>query len=249
MAKLHVLMRKEDLDPARLDGKVVVVIDVLFATSTIATAFEHGVADVVPASDPQAARNIAAATDSLDVTLAGEQDMRPIPGFASYAPLALSREALAGHRLVYSTTNGTVALWRARGADRVYAGTLLNGAAVAADIQRRRPDATVLLLCAGSGGEFNLEDFFGAGYIADCLLSTSAGHWRASDAALAAVACYRQHAADPAGCLGAAWLGRLLERVGSGEELRYAARPGAFEVVPVMDGERLVRAGADEQSS
>lgn len=242
MSKLHVLMRKEDLDPGRLAGKAVVVIDVLFATSTIATAFEHGAVDVVPAAGPEAARAVARAGGDGEVILAGEHNMRSIPGFASYAPMALSREPLAGRRLVYSTTNGTVALWRARGAERVYAGALLNGAAVAADIKATCAERTVVLVCAGSGGEFNLEDFYGAGYIADCLLAGE-GHWRASDAALAARACYRQYAEDPAGCLAASWLGRLLERVGSGEEMRYAARPGAFPVVPVMDGERLVPAG------
>ena len=42
MAKLHVLLEKEALDRERLAGKVVVVLDVLFATSTIVTALAHG---------------------------------------------------------------------------------------------------------------------------------------------------------------------------------------------------------------
>lgn len=246
MSKLHVLMRKEDLDPSRLDGKVVVVIDVLFATSTIVTAFEHGAADVVPAENPEAAREMAARSGDRAVTLAGEHNMRSIPGFASYAPLALSREPLNGRRLVYSTTNGTVALWRARNAARVYAGTLLNGAAVANDINARFPERTVLLVCAGSGGDFNLEDFYGAGYIADCLTNAAGARWRASDAALAARAGYRQHADDPVDHLAASWLGRLLERMGRADELQYVSRPGAFSVVPVMSGERLVRADAGQ---
>lgn len=244
--KLHVLWRKEDLAPERLAGKVVVVIDVLFATSTIVTAFEHGVVDVVPAAGPQAARQHAAESGGLPVILAGEHNMRRIPGFAGYAPLALSREPLSGHRLVYSTTNGTVALWQSRSAERVYAGTLLNGAAVAKDILRRCPGRTVLLVCAGSGGAFNLEDCLGAGYIVDRL--AAAAGWQLSDAALAARSVYRQHAADLTAAISACRLGRLLQRVGSSEELHFVARAGAFGTVPVMRGTRLVRAGsADDQ--
>lgn len=243
MQKVHVLMRKEELDPARLTGKVVVVIDVLFATSTIVAAFEHGVADVVPAADPEAARAAARGLEAGSFLLAGEHNMAAIDGFATYAPLALSREPLEGRRLIYSTTNGTVALARARGADQVLAGALLNGAAVAEHIRRCFPDHTVLLVCAGSGGEFNLEDFYGAGYMVDRLLDGEPGRWLVSDAGLAARAVYRQQADAPAEYLAQSWLGTLLEEIGSGDELRFAARPGAYSAVPVLAGERLVRAG------
>ena len=43
MPKLHVLFTKENLDPSRLQGKVVIVLDVLFATSTIVHAFGEGI--------------------------------------------------------------------------------------------------------------------------------------------------------------------------------------------------------------
>ncbi|MGH8284332.1 MAG: 2-phosphosulfolactate phosphatase [Steroidobacteraceae bacterium] len=49
--KVHVLLKKEELDGERLAGKVVVVLDVLFATSSIAAALAHGARSVVPATD------------------------------------------------------------------------------------------------------------------------------------------------------------------------------------------------------
>jgi 2-phosphosulfolactate phosphatase len=54
--KLHVLLKKEELDRESLPGKVVVVLDVLFATSSIATALAHGATEVVPTPDEAAAR-------------------------------------------------------------------------------------------------------------------------------------------------------------------------------------------------
>ena len=59
MPKVHVLLKKEELDAELLAGKVVVVLDILFATSTIVTAFQHGVTHVIPAMDEHHARREA----------------------------------------------------------------------------------------------------------------------------------------------------------------------------------------------
>ena len=60
MRKLHVLMKKEELDGQRLDGKVVIVLDILFATTTIVAALSAGATEVWPARDGDAARALAA---------------------------------------------------------------------------------------------------------------------------------------------------------------------------------------------
>ena len=46
--KIHVLTKKEELDTVRLAGKVAVVLDVLFATSTMVTALARGATDERP---------------------------------------------------------------------------------------------------------------------------------------------------------------------------------------------------------
>ena len=54
--KVHVLYRKEELDHERLEGKVAIVLDVLFATSTIITALANGATEVIPTLDEAGAR-------------------------------------------------------------------------------------------------------------------------------------------------------------------------------------------------
>jgi 2-phosphosulfolactate phosphatase len=54
MPKIHVLLKKEELDAQRLEDKVVVVLDILFATSSIVTALAHGATEVIPAIDGRA---------------------------------------------------------------------------------------------------------------------------------------------------------------------------------------------------
>ena len=162
MQKIHVLLKKEELDAQRLDGKVVVVLDILFATSSIVTALAHGATEVIPTLDGRAAQEAAKAFPAGSYVLSGELNADTLPGFVHPTPQALLAEGIAGRRLIYCTTNGTVALAKSQGAAHVYAAALLNGRAVVERIAAQHPDSTILIVCSGSADNFNLEDFYGA---------------------------------------------------------------------------------------
>src|ERR1700743_1571328 len=130
MPTLHVLLRKEDLHPQDLEDRIVIVLDILFATSTMVHALSQGVESIWPAIDREDAERVAAEVG--DCVLSGEYLAEHLPGFAAAWPLMLSREGLRGRKLVYCTTNGTVALRTARAARIAYVGALLNGAALVA---------------------------------------------------------------------------------------------------------------------
>ncbi len=235
MAKLHVLARKEDLLEERLAGKAVVVVDVLFATSSIVTALAHGATEVIPTLDGEAALAAAAGRPAGSYVLAGELDAVTLPGFAHPTPLSLLERGLAGKTLVYSTTNGTVALARSRGAEAVYAGALLNGEALARRLVETSRGETVLVVCAGSGGGFNLEDFYAAGHLVSLLVRT--GAYAPTDAALAARLLHDR--TDALECLSAGRVGRMMRERGLEAEVAYAARKGRYETVPVLRDGRL----------
>jgi 2-phosphosulfolactate phosphatase len=236
--RIHVLFRKEDLDHEKLEGKVAVVLDVLFATSTIANALAAGATEVIPTLDEAGAKAEAQKHADGNYVLAGELYAVTLPGFAAPTPLALAREPIAGRKLIYSTTNGTVALRQASRADHVYAAALLNGQAVIDRILERHAGKTVLIVCSGSMGSPNLEDIYGAGYLVD-LLSRSQGDDpdAFSDAAIAAQAIYR--AEDPTEALLRSRVGRMMIDRGLEEEVRYAARLSVLDVAPELVGGRL----------
>ncbi|MGH8751461.1 MAG: 2-phosphosulfolactate phosphatase [Burkholderiales bacterium] len=234
MPKIHVVPRKEDLHQERLADKVVLVLDVLFATSTIVTVLAKGAREVIPALDETDARAQAGLNGAC--LLAGEKNIRTISGFASPLPLALLRENPAHRSIIYSTTNGTVALRQAAGAAAVYAAALLNGAAAVQRVITAHPEQTVLIVCAGSGGSMNLEDFYGAGYLVD-LLQNARRDYDCSDAARAARMLY-QHT-DAGECLLASRIGRIISDMGHAEEVRFAARKSEFDAVPVLRNGRL----------
>ncbi len=233
MPSLHVLFKKEELDRQRLHGKVVVVLDVLFATSTIVHAFGEGVGSVWPARDADDATRIAAKLD--EPIMAGEYLAEGLPGFGPATPLALCGTGVQGATLVYATTNGTVALNSAAGAAHVYVGALLNGAALVAHVSKAHPEAAVLLVCAGSLDRFNLEDFYGAGHIASHF--ERGGQYALTDAALAAMLVYRS--CDASTALGASRVGRMMQAHDLQDEIDCAARFDVLDVVPVLNNGRL----------
>src|SRR5688500_4228123 len=140
--KVHVLTKKEELDSVRLPGKVVVVLDILFATTTMVTALAHGASEVVPVLDEVAARDYGSTLASGSFVLAGELYAETLQGFAHPAPLSLLEHGIAGKTVVYSTTNGTVAMAQCAGAARVYCGALLNAGAVVDRILAEHPRET-----------------------------------------------------------------------------------------------------------
>lgn len=237
MAKVHVLLKKEELDSQRLLGKVVVVLDILFATTSIVTALAHGAKEVVPTLSGEAALAEATTRPASSYVLSGELNAVTLPGFCHPTPLALLRENLADRTLIYSTTNGTVALNKSVGADHVYAAALVNGRAVVEHILRAHCDQTVLIVCSGSADNFNLEDFYGAGYLVSLFRQLDGHNCEFSDAALAAS--FLQERGDGMECLTQARVGRMMLARKLAEEISFAARKSVLPVIPKLVGGTL----------
>ena len=235
--KVHVLTRKEELDSVKVHGKVVVVLDILFATTTMVAALAGGAKEIVPVLDEAAARAEGERCAAGCFVLAGELYAETLPGFAHPAPLALLAHGIQDKIVVYSTTNGTVAMSQASGAARVYCGALLNARHLAQHIVARHAGDTVLILCSGSGNNFNLEDFYGAGCFVERFAELLGDAADFSDAAKAARVLFRNTAAPQA--LLDSRVGRMMASRGLAREVEFAARLDTFPVVPVLEGGRL----------
>jgi 2-phosphosulfolactate phosphatase len=233
MPTLHVVLYKEALDATLTQNKIVIVLDILFATSTIVHAFGEGIERIWPALDQKDATLIASSLDGP--LLAGEYLGEPIPGFGPATPLGGSRKNYKD--LVYCSTNGTVALRRSVGAKQIYVGALLNGSALVKHIVKTYPDESVLLVCSGSVGQFNLEDFYGAGHLVAHF--NELADYDLSDAARAAGLLYQGTDADTV--LNTSRVGRMMKRVDLQHEIDHAAQRDVVDVVARLEGPRLIR--------
>ncbi|WP_347549965.1 2-phosphosulfolactate phosphatase [Pseudalkalibacillus hwajinpoensis] len=239
MGKIHVLMKKEDIDREKIgQDKIAVVLDVLLATSTITSALEFGAEQVIPVLDQQDGLNEAKSLQEGTYLLSGEYEGKTIEGFLDPNPLQL-KAAVKGKTLILSTTNGTVAIKRTGEAKRVYVASLLNGAAIASKLNREHSEETIVIVCSGSSGEFALEDFYGAGYVINEMMTSQSG-WNLTDAAQAAVSFYRGSERSGEDVLFSSRVGEMIRRYGFDDEVRFVASEGIFSIIPFVQGKKTV---------
>ena len=155
-------------EPERHTGSIVVVIDILRATSAICTAFENGAASIIPVATVPEAR----AYKEKGYLVAAERDGYVLD-FADFgnSPFNFTREKVAGKTIVYSTTNGTGIIKMAASAGYIIIGSFLNISALTGWISKQEKD--VVLFCAGWKNRFNLEDTICAGSMAERLMNSS----------------------------------------------------------------------------
>jgi 2-phosphosulfolactate phosphatase len=148
-----------------LRGGVVVVIDVLRATTMIVHALVAGCTEVIPVSEVEEARQIAAALPVGSALLAGERQGVPIDGFdLGNSPGECTPARCRGKIMVITTTNGTRALLACRDAERVFLGAFVNFAATCRRLlMESKP---IHLVCAGTDGRISYEDTLAAGAFA-----------------------------------------------------------------------------------
>ncbi|HAX94678.1 MAG TPA: 2-phosphosulfolactate phosphatase [Bacteroidales bacterium] len=153
-------------EPERHVGSIVVVIDILRATSAICTAFEHGAESIIPVATVAEAREYK----DKGYLVAAERDGFVLD-FADFgnSPFNFTPEKVEGKTIVYSTTNGTGIITLASSAGSIIIGSFLNITAIVRWIKNQRKD--VVLFCSGWKNRFNLEDTICAGAMADRILS------------------------------------------------------------------------------
>jgi phosphosulfolactate phosphohydrolase-like enzyme len=122
--------------------------------------------------------------------------------------------------------------------DFIISATFVIGATLAA-IAARDTDAPLVIVCAGSAGALNLEDFYAAGCIVDRLLPQLDPMRDLSDTALSAHAAFR--ASDAMTALSLARVGRIIRGAGGEREIRHAAEIDASKLVAVVEENRVVR--------
>ncbi len=218
---------------ARVD--VVVVVDVLSFSTSVAVAVERG-AQVWPHPGGPGARELA---DDLKAVLAGRRTLTDGPSLSPTSLLDLP----PGSRLVLPSPNGGVIAHSLIGQPcRVLVAGLRNGSAVGRYLAEAHEVGSVLVVAAGerwADGSLRVayEDLVGAGAVISRMLAVDPAVQVTADAeaAMAAYERLRPLADTPSGQ-------ELVER-GFEDDIALASAVDASSVVPELKGDRFVAAG------
>lgn len=223
---------------------MVLVVDVLRASTSIAAALNNGARAVIPFEGVDDAIMRARSLERSEVLLAGERKMAPIPGFQlGNSPREFTADVVNGKTIVMTTTNGTAALSGTVGAAEVIVGCFANYSVVLAWLRAAaRAGKSITIVCAGTNGRFALEDAICAGRFVRGIARRGIQP-ELGDAASVAAIVDRRMGGDLAAVLRDSEHGRALIQAGHGDDVTYCGGINTNPVVPVYRDRQVVRLG------
>lgn len=233
MNNLETLFIPEEIKNIKLAGKLVVIIDVLRASSTIVTALANRCRGFIPILSPDQAKKKAQQFEKERVLLGGERERTKIEGFdLGNSPREYKREVVKDKTIIFSTTNGVKTLEMVKSAYEIIIGSFLNLQAVCNYCTNYKGD--ILIICAGKEGKYSLEDAACAGMIINSLKDVFPAVCQEVDANLTARLLYEEFGNDILEILRKSQHGRYLESIGLGEDLKFCSQLDFFHIVPIF---------------
>jgi 2-phosphosulfolactate phosphatase len=216
------------------DNYIVVLVDILRATTSICAAFHHGVKKIIPVSTLEEAKTMK----DRGFLVASEQDGKKLD-FADFGNSAFnfSRVAVGGKTLVYCTTNGTRALEIARKAGKIAMGAFINLTALTDWLVIQ--EKNVVILCSGWKNKFCLEDTLFAGALVDKLMQHP-GFATHCDSAAAALDLWHIAQPDVLGYMEKASHRHRLKKLELDDVIPYSFKLDQTKVVPVFEGKEIM---------
>ncbi|WP_294373869.1 2-phosphosulfolactate phosphatase family protein [uncultured Clostridium sp.] len=167
--KIDIIISADDIIDSKLENKIAVVIDMFRATSVIVTALNNGCKEVIPFLTIDETLEMAGKLNREEYILGGERRAVKIEGFdLSNSPLEYTRDVVEGKSVLMTTTNGTRTLTKSNNADRVIIAAMINAKAVAEKLLEINKD--VVIINAGTNGNFSMDDYICSGYIINEML-------------------------------------------------------------------------------
>lgn len=214
---------------------IVVVIDVLRATSAICTAFDSGVEKIIPVPTVDEARKYIGKKNYI---VAAERNGEIVEGFDfGNSPFNYMDHDLTGKTLVLTTTNGTKTIDVAKEAKTLVIGSLLNLDVLCQWLIEK--EENTLLLCSGWRDKMNLEDTICAGAICEQLLE-SLKFQSIEDSSIVAKYLCRSAVSGYLGLLKSSSHRRRLRRLNMNADIKYCLIPNQSTAIPILKDGVLV---------
>jgi 2-phosphosulfolactate phosphatase len=244
--RLDVFFTPNQVRPADTAGRLVAIVDVLRASTTVAAALGNGARTVIPLEGPDDVIFRSKEFARSEIRLAGEQKMFPITGFdLGNSPQSFTKEAVEGKTILITTSNGTRALLGVQGARDIVIASYVNFTAVLAMMKVAASSNTdIAIICAGEEGIFTLEDAACAGRYVRAI-PKRADSVVVNDAAAASVLIERKYGDNIGKIFKESSHGQALEAAGFGDDLTAAAEVDAYPVVPIYQDRQITKLGPE----
>jgi 2-phosphosulfolactate phosphatase len=215
--------------------EIVVVIDVLRATSAICAAFDNGILSIIPVPTIEEALEYK----KKGYLVGAERKGQIVEGFDfGNSPFSYMKEEFRGKEVVLTTTNGTKSLEVANDAETVVVGSFLNLTALSSWLSKQ--DKNILCLCSGWQDKFNLEDTICAGAISEFLISTG-NFISIEDSSIAAKYLFLSAKDNYLGYLKSSSHRRRLKHLNLNEDIKYCLTPDQTDVIPILVNGKLIK--------
>ena len=214
--------------------EIVVVIDVLRATSAICAAFENGIKSIIPVATIDEAREY----QKKGFLVGAERKGQIVEGFDfGNSPFSYIKPELKGKDVVLSTTNGTKAIDVAKDGETVVIGSLNNLDALCDWLKTQ--DKNVLCLCSDGKTNSIWKIPFVQVSIMEQLLNT--GDFQSDeDSSIAAKYLYQSAKENYFGYLKSSSHRRRLRNLNLNEDIKYCLTPNQTKVIPILQDGKLV---------
>lgn len=218
------------------ENTIVVVVDLLRATSVISTAFHYGIKEIIPVSSLEEAKTFL---DKENTIVAAERNAEALAGFDyGNSPFQYMNDDILNKTLVLTTTNGTKSINIAKDY-KVITASFINVDAVSKFLIESNRD--ILVLCSGWKGVFNLEDSIFAGHLIDNLLSFKEFNINC-DSVLASLELNKNAKDDYFNFLSNSAHRKRLKHLGIEKDTKFCLNPNIkSDIIPMLKEGRLVR--------
>tara|TARA_B100000927_G_C16471282_1_gene471636 strand:- start:1110 stop:1841 length:732 start_codon:yes stop_codon:yes gene_type:complete len=228
------------LSPALFDlysdrKSLIVVVDILRATSAMCAAFHNGVKTITPVSTVEEALEYKSKSDYI---IAAERNGEKVSGFDyGNSPIQYVKSNIKDKNLVMTTTNGTRAINIAKKDHEVVIGSFLNITALVKWLNKQNKD--IIILCAGWKDDFCLEDSLFAGILSQKLLDTKF-FTCFNDSAYAAIELYINSKDDIFDFLSNSQHRKRLEHLKIISDIKFCLKNDVTDIIPVLKDDKLI---------
>ena len=230
---IDVIFSPDLLPFACLQGKSVVVIDILRATTTITFAIANGATSIQPVLTPEQA--FAIRQEQSGILIGGERHGKPVTGFnLGNSPSEYQRSVVFGKSIVITTTNGTRTMHACVSADWLFIGSFLNLGSLIRVLDQTNNH--VAFVCSGREGQFCTEDALFAGACVNIFCQID-NEVFLTDSAKASRLLFQVNHQRVFESIRNSDHGRYLASIGLESDLEFCSLVDLVDVVPVMIGD------------